>query len=69
MSTGAITPALTDADLVEMTLEKAAAAFAQGMTAEELTKAFLERVFTYNPAITPSSSWTPACVNLGRIDI
>ncbi len=40
---------ITGEDLVEMTLEGAAAAFARGVTSEELTKAFLERVATYNP--------------------
>jgi aspartyl-tRNA(Asn)/glutamyl-tRNA(Gln) amidotransferase subunit A len=49
MSTGVTTSALTDSDLTEMTLEKVAAAFARGVTSEALTKAFLERIATYNP--------------------
>jgi Asp-tRNA(Asn)/Glu-tRNA(Gln) amidotransferase A subunit family amidase len=39
---------ITESDLVEMTLEDAAAAFARGVTSEALTEAFLARVNTYN---------------------
>ena len=41
---------MSDVDLVELTLEKVQAAFADGgMTSEALTRAFLDRIATYNP--------------------
>lgn len=57
---------LTDADLIEMTLEGAAAAFARGVTSEELTKAFLERVATYNPRYNAIITMNPKALDDAR---
>lgn len=54
------------ADLVEMTLEDAAAAFARGVTSEELTKAFLARIVTYNPHYNAIITMNPAALDEAR---
>jgi amidase len=66
MSTNAATSALTDSDLSEMTLEKVAAAFARGVTSEELTKAFLERIATYNPRYNAIIIMNPTALDDAR---
>ncbi len=50
--TGATQPERTpDIDLVELTVERVQAAFADGsLTSEALTQAFLDRIATYNPS-------------------
>jgi Asp-tRNA(Asn)/Glu-tRNA(Gln) amidotransferase A subunit family amidase len=66
MSASSITSPLTDEDLVEMTLEDAAAAFARGVTSEVLTKAFLERVATYNPRYNAIITMNPTALDDAR---
>src|ERR1700761_6513088 len=62
----ASTPALTGADLVEMTLEGAAAALARGVTAEALAKAFLARVGAYNPRYNAIITMNPTALDDAR---
>ncbi|MGE4481892.1 amidase [Acidocella sp.] len=57
---------LADTDLVEMTLEDAAAAFARGVTSEALTKAFLARIATYNPRYNAIITMNPAALDEAR---
>jgi aspartyl-tRNA(Asn)/glutamyl-tRNA(Gln) amidotransferase subunit A len=59
-------PALTDADLIEMTLAGAAAAFARNVTAEALTTAFLARIATYNPRYNAIIPLTPHALDEAR---
>ncbi len=66
MSANLIMPVLTDADLVEMTLEGAAGAFARGVTAEELAKAFLERIAAYNPRYNAIIIMNPTALDDAR---
>jgi Asp-tRNA(Asn)/Glu-tRNA(Gln) amidotransferase A subunit family amidase len=66
MSASVITPMLTESDLVEMSLEGAAAAFARGITAEELTKAFLERIAFYNPRYNAIITMNPTALDDAR---
>jgi len=61
-----ITPALTDDDLIEMTLAGAAAAFARHVTAEALTKAFLARIATYNPRYNAIIHLNPGALDEAR---
>ncbi|HVE23608.1 MAG TPA: amidase [Acidocella sp.] len=57
---------LTESDLVEMTLEGAEAAFARGVTAEELTQAFLKRIAAYNPRYNAIITMNPAALDEAR---
>ncbi len=66
MSASTIDTPLTDDDLVEMTLEGAAAAFARGVTAEALAKAFLERVAAYNPRYNAIITMNPTALDDAR---
>lgn len=65
LATEAVMP-LSDQELVEMTLEGAAAAFQRGVTAEALANAFLERVSTYNPRYNAIITLNPAALDEAR---
>jgi Asp-tRNA(Asn)/Glu-tRNA(Gln) amidotransferase A subunit family amidase len=60
------TAALAESDLIEMTLESAAAAFARGVTAVALTQAFLARIATYNPRYNAIITMNPAALDEAR---
>lgn len=66
MSASETASPLTDADLVEMTLEDAAAAFARGVTSEALTKAFLARIESYNPRYNAIITMNPTALEDAR---
>lgn len=57
---------ITEADLVEMTLEDAAAAFARGVTSEALTQAFLARIDKYNPRYNAIITMNPTALDDAR---
>ncbi len=66
MSANVTAPQLNESDLVEMTLEGAAAAFQRGVTCEALTKAFLARVNIYNPRYNAIVIMNPSALDDAR---
>jgi aspartyl-tRNA(Asn)/glutamyl-tRNA(Gln) amidotransferase subunit A len=66
MSNDLHTQALTDDELVEMTLAGAASAFARNVTSEALTQGFLARIATYNPRYNAIIHLNPGALDEAR---